>query len=83
MMEEITLTEWLSDAGAGMFGTPRFEQLHAAATEGKLIVIDSNGNRLVPTASTMGWELKPLEDAATETTIETKDINKTEDEEEE
>jgi len=56
---EISFQEWVSDAGAGMDGTPRFEELHKAAEKGNLVVIDNDGNRLVPVRFGENWKLEP------------------------
>lgn len=58
-MIEITFSEWFTEAGAGMFGTPRFGELHKAAEEGKLIVIGNKGERLIPTKIGESWVLQP------------------------
>ena len=46
-MMEITIQEWEVDAGAGMHGTPRYEELHRAAAERRLVVI-KDGKRMIP-----------------------------------
>ena len=56
---EISFQEWVSDAGAGMHGTPRFTELHRAAERGNLVIIDNDGNRLVPVRFGENWKLEP------------------------
>ncbi len=58
-MIEITYSDWMSEAGPGMHGTPRYEELHKAAEEGNLVVIDHEGNRLVPVRFGESWKLEP------------------------
>lgn len=55
----ITHQEWVSDAGAGMCGTPRYEEIHKAADQGRLVVVDNKGNRLVPVRFGESWRLEP------------------------
>lgn len=57
-MIEITFSQWVSEAGAGMHGTPRYEELHKAAEEGNLVVIDNDGKRLVPVKFGDNWKLE-------------------------
>jgi hypothetical protein len=57
-MIEITYQEWVVDAGAGMLGTPRYEEIHKAAAEGKLVVIGNNGERMKPVPFGEDWKLE-------------------------
>jgi hypothetical protein len=56
---EITFQEWVMDGGAGMIGTPRFEEIHRAADEGKLVVIGKDGERMIPVRFGDNWKLEP------------------------
>jgi len=59
-MLEITLNEWTTEAGAGMHGTPRYQELHKAAEAGTLVVIGNDGERLVPARfGADNWKLEP------------------------
>jgi hypothetical protein len=55
---EITYKEWVSDASAGMRGTPRYEQLHQAAENQKLVIIDTEGARMIPVRFGESWRLE-------------------------
>jgi hypothetical protein len=55
---EITFQEWMTYAGAGMHGTTRYSELHKAAEERKIVVIQ-NGKRLIPIPYGDNWKLEP------------------------
>lgn len=55
----ISYQDWVMEAGPGMDGTDRFEELHRAAETGTLLVIDHTGKRLVPVNRVGLWALEP------------------------
>ena len=56
---EITYNDWVMDAGAGREDTLRYEEIHRAANEGMLTIVDDKGKRWVPVKVEELWTLEP------------------------